>query len=42
MHLRADKAQMGLGLGAFESTMGSSRNLQARESKFEVTLVATG
>ena len=53
MHLRADKAhlgwkashrfaQMGSGLGSFEHTMGCIRNLQARESKFEVTSVATG
>ena len=34
---------MGVGLGAFEPTIGSSRNLiHARESKFEVTSVATG
>ena len=52
MHLRADKAHwdgkqavglhMGSGLGSFEPTMGCSRNLQARESKFEDTSVATG
>ena len=42
MHLRADKADLGWGLGSFEPTMGYSRNLQARERKFEVTSVVTG
>ena len=42
MHLRADKAHLGRGLGSFEATMGCSRNLQARETKFEVTSVPTG
>ena len=42
MQLRADKAYMGSGLGSFEPTMGCSRNLQARQSKFEDTSVAMG